>query len=163
MADYDKDTGGDLSSQNDRTQIENSLPDEASPKETEGFVDAVEVHEDEPPGANHDFSNEAGEEKNDGEQGAKDAFVNRAEGQEDNDGMVEEENTGAEEAAKKGEEKKEAKSITRIRYSNDFKVKVLDELEVTNYTVAEMARRHKLPEATLRDWSRPKTRLPPRK
>lgn len=66
---------------------------------------------------------------------------------EDEDGKVVDEEEGGD----KGPDK-EAKGITRIRYSNDFKVKVLDELEVSHVTVAEMARRHKLPEATLRDW-----------
>jgi hypothetical protein len=56
-------------------------------------------------------------------------------------------------------DKKGPKTITRIRYSNDFKVKLLDELEVLNVTVAEMARRHKLPEATIRDWVKTKDKI----
>ncbi|CAB9502143.1 Jerky protein homolog-like [Seminavis robusta] len=59
----------------------------------------------------------------------------------------------------KDDKKKGAKTITRIRYSNDFKVKLLDELEVLNVTVAEMARRHKLPEATIRDWVKTKDKI----
>jgi len=51
------------------------------------------------------------------------------------------------------------KGTTRIRYSNDFKVRVLDELQVTHSTVAEMARVHKLPEATLRDWVKTKDKI----
>jgi transposase-like protein len=71
-----------------------------------------------------------------------------------------EDGEGGEKKKKPKRKKKESKSgITRIRYSNDFKVKVLDELEVSNVTIAEMARRHKLPEATLRDWVKTKAKI----
>ena len=135
MADNGVDTG-DSQPPADKTQIneshdaaENNPPKDAPfPKGTEGFV--VDHS-----GATDDFCNEAGE-KND-----NDTSVNVNNGDPDSIGG---------EDPKKGGKRKEAKSITRTRYSNDFKVKVLDELAVSNYTVAEMARRHKLPEATVR-------------
>jgi len=77
----------------------------------------------------------------------------------DEDDHEEDDDDDNDEGGKQEKKSKSSQSITRIRYSNDFKVKVLDELEVTNVTVAEMARRHKLPEATLRDWVKTKDKI----
>ena len=161
MATTGKDTDASISD-NSKKQNEKSAEDNASkdaaPKATGG---PGEVNNHEASGASRDPPiEERDDKKNDGDGAVEednDAFMSAGEEEEeDHDGMDDDE---GEAGPKKAGKKKEGKSITRIRYSNDFKIKVLDELQVTNYTVAEMARRHKLPEATLRDWVKTKDKI----